>query len=484
MALLEGLEAVEMKLSEVRVENAFFRIDNEFFLKTYIQAEQQIKCNKYIKLLELVDVITDYHANGSYASLNSNVKILSCLEYSYMVRSTDLERDNFLTDVRYVNEYSYNFLKKSKLYGGELLVNKIGKPGQFYLAPELKKPMTLGMNLFLIKLKPNVKYNNHFLWVYFNTQLGQRIVRRKINGTAPFSIDKNSILSLLIPVLSIKFQDQISNLVTTANDNLEKSKALYAEAEHILLKELDLVDFKPSTDNIAIKTLSESFGTTGRLDAEYYQPKYDGVLEIIQKKYCDSLGDIVVIKKSIEPGSDAYQDNGIPFIRVANLSKEGISHSNIYLDPASFSNKKLSDLQPKKNTILLSKDGTVGIAYNIKTEQNIITSGALLHLQIRKDNILPEYLTLVLNSMIVQMQSDRDVGGSIIKHWIPSEIAKITIPIIDLNIQEQIEGRIQQSFVLRKGSKHLLSVAKQAVELAIEENEDRALDWINEQIEG
>ena len=75
-----------------------------------------------------------------------------------MVRSTDLERDNFLTDVRYVNEYSYNFLKKSKLYGGELLVNKIGKPGQFYLAPELKKPMTLGMNLFLIKLKTNVKY--------------------------------------------------------------------------------------------------------------------------------------------------------------------------------------------------------------------------------------------------------------------------------------------------------------------------------------
>ena len=191
------------------------------------------------------------------------------------------------------------------------------------------------------------------------------------------------------------------------------------------------------------------------------------------------MGDIVVIKKSIEPGSDAYQDNGIPFIRVANLSKEGISHSNIYLDTASFSNKKLSDLQPKKNTILLSKDGTVGIAYNIKTEQNIITSGALLHLQIRKDNILPEYLTLVLNSMIVQMQSDRDVGGSIIKHWIPSEIAKITITIIDLNIQEQIEGRIQQSFVLRKGSKHLLSVAKQAVELAIEENEDRALDWIN-----
>ena len=78
------------------------------------------------------------------------------------------------------------------------------------------------------------------------------------------------------------------------------------------------------------------------------------------------------------------------------------------------------------------------------------------------------------------MQSDRDVGGSIIKHWIPSEIEKLLIPVIDLNIQQQIESKIQQSFVLRKESKRLLEIAKQAVEMAIEQDANVAIKWLNE----
>ena len=78
------------------------------------------------------------------------------------------------------------------------------------------------------------------------------------------------------------------------------------------------------------------------------------------------------------------------------------------------------------------------------------------------------------------MQSDRDVGGSIIKHWIPSEIEKLLIHVIDLNIQQQIESKIQQSFVLRKESKRLLEIAKQAVEMAIEQDANVAIKWLNE----
>ncbi|WP_324171142.1 hypothetical protein [Sulfurimonas sp.] len=47
------------------------------------------------------------------------------------------------------------------------------------------------------------------------------------------------------------------------------------------------------------------------------------------------------------------------------------------------------------------KDGTVGIAYNIKKDTNIITFGAILHLTIKDNKVLPEYLTLVLNSLVV-----------------------------------------------------------------------------------
>ena len=42
------------------------------------------------------------------------------------------------------------------------------------------------------------------------------------------------------------------------------------------------MDFKPSVENIATKSFKESFETSGRLDSEYYQPKYDEIIEKIK----------------------------------------------------------------------------------------------------------------------------------------------------------------------------------------------------------
>ena len=137
----------------------------------------------------------------------------------------------------------------------------------------------------------------------------------------------------------------------------------------------------------------------------------------------------------------------------------------------------------QKDTILLSKDGSVGIAYKVETPMSVITSGALLHLNIRdKSEVLPDYLTLVLNSPIVQLQAERDSNGAIIQHWKPSEIENVIIPVLDMGIQKGIAAKVQESFALRKQSKQLLEYAKQAVEMAIEQGEGVALKWLKDKI--
>ena len=77
------------------------------------------------------------------------------------------------------------------------------------------------------------------------------------------------------------------------------------------------------------------------------------------------------------------------------------------------------------------------------------------------------------------MQAERDAGGSIIQHWKPSEIEEVIIPKLPLDHQKKISDRIQQSFKLKKQSEQLLEVAKKAVEIAIEQNEATAIDYIN-----
>lgn len=55
------------------------------------------------------------------------------------------------------------------------------------------------------------------------------------------------------------------------------------------------------------------------------------------------------------------------------------------------------------------------------------------------------------------------------------------IPILAENKQIEIQQRVAESFALRKRSKHLLECAKRAVELAIEQDEQTALAWLESQ---
>ena len=466
-------------------DNEKFRIDDEFFLKEYLSAYIKVKEKPYIKLGDVVEVLTDYHANGSYEILNKQVQIVDSVDYAYMVRSTDLEKQDCTNNVKYVSKQAYDFLKKTTIVGGEFLINKIGSPGRCYLMPTLNKPVTLGMNLFMIRLKDTSKINNYFLWTYFNSSLGQKIIYRKVNGTVPMTIDKEAVRSLYVPILNQEFQLFIETTIKKSEASFNQSQELYQQAERVLLEELGLVGFKPSTQGVSIKTFDQSFGTTGRLDAEYYQPKYDEMVQHLYTAPHNRLDELVNIQKSIEPGSEHYADEGIPFLRVSDLNKSGITEPNKKLSVAFCKEnaKLIQKLQPKKDTILFSKDGTVGIAHKLAEDKACITSGAVLHLTVKNTaKILPDYLTLVLNSSVVQLQAERDAGGSIIQHWRVSEIEEVVIPVFSIEKQQAIAGLVQESFRLKTQSEALLEIAKRGVELAIETAEAQAQSWMQSQL--
>ena len=85
----------------------------------------------------------------------------------------------------------------------------------------------------------------------------------------------------------------------------------------------------------------------------------------------------------------------------------------------------------------------------------------------------------MLNSILTQEQVNRDVGGSVILHWRPDQVAGTIIPILHQDKQTEIEQKVLESFNLRQRAKHLLEHAKCAVEIAIEQDEQTAIDWLD-----
>ena len=72
-------------------------------------------------VLELIDLLTDYDANGSFSSVAENVKSYNYEEYAWYVRSTDLENNSKLSDVKYVDK---DFLKNLT---SETIVINVGR---------------------------------------------------------------------------------------------------------------------------------------------------------------------------------------------------------------------------------------------------------------------------------------------------------------------------------------------------------------------
>ena len=325
--------------------------------------------------------------------------------------------------------------------------------------------------------------NPYYLMVFLRCKYGFEQLFRQRELTIQYQLTLPRIKAVDVFLADDKLQKAVKMLCEKSKELQKESNEAYQLAEQTLVEIVKCPDFS-ATNTHSIKFVNESFVLSGRLDAEYYQPKYDALFETLSKFPYNKLGGangLVNIMKSIEPGSEAYVEEGIPFIRVSDISKFGVSEPEIKLRSDIIPNPEM--LFPQKDTILLSKDGSVGIAYKVESTIPVITSGALLHLSIRnKEEVLPDYLTLVLNSPIVQLQAERDSNGAIIQHWKPSEIENVIIPVLDMSIQKEIATRVQESFALRKQSKQLLEYAKQSVEMAIEQGENSALDWLKDKI--
>ena len=468
---MDGPNCREITLKEA-LANKDKRIDSQFWT-THISKNPRYTYSKIGNVI----LSSQYGMSIDMNTEKKGYPIFRMNELHHML--TDLEVE------KYANVSSIEYQLFS-LQNGDVLFNRtnsyewVGRTGIYYRNDDT--PFTYAS--YLVKFVPDSRVIlPEYLTTFLNTGIGVKAIkaraRQSVNQT---NVNPEEVKEIEIPLLSMNLQRAIEQLFIAANSHRVKALDLYRQAD----KKLNgILQITSCTEKIAHseKSLSNSFLISGRLDAEYYHPKYDALFSTLSKHKTMPLGGsrgLVSIMKSIEPGSEAYLEEGIPFIRVSDVDKYEISTPPIMLSKDIVPN--IEDLYPKKDTILLSKDGSIGIAYKLEKDMEAVTSGALLHLTVKDSNVvLPDYLTLVLNSPIVQLQAERDCNGAIIQHWKPSDIEKVLIPILDMSVQQEIASKVQESFRLRAESKRLLDLAVQTVEMAIESDEESALLWLESQ---
>ena len=328
---------------------------------------------------------------------------------------------------------------------------------------------------FLVFRAKTDQISTYTLFALCMTKIVQTILKRGQYGTEHPRFYDFLLTDLPVPACLLVIDPYVKQTVQKALAIRKLSKDFYTQAQTLLLTELGLTDWQPAHRLTFVKNLSDT-GCAERVDAEYFQPKYDEIINGI-KNYAggyDTLGNLTTLKKCVEVGSKEYLETGIPFVRVSNLSPFEITQEK-HISEELYA--ELTEHQPKQGEILFSKDATPGIAHYLREiPEKMIPSSGILRLNSKTDKIGNEYLTLVLNSILTQEQVHRDVGGSVILHWRPDQVAGTVIPILHEDKQTEIEQKVIESFNGRKRAKDLLEHAKRAVEIAIEQGEQAAID--------
>lgn len=209
--------------------------------ESYLQSVFENKGENWVKkeFGELITTLTDYHANGSYEILKENVELKKTEDFAWMVRSTDFE-NNFQNNFRYIDEESYNFLSKSKVFGGEIIMSKIGNAGNVYLMPRVDRPCSLAMNLFLIRIDENQAIPE-FVYLFLKTNEGESQIKARLLGMATKTITKENVRNIIISYPKSKKNQQILlDIVNKLQNETKKLEAVYKK------KIEDLEEFKKS----------------------------------------------------------------------------------------------------------------------------------------------------------------------------------------------------------------------------------------------
>ena len=166
-----------------------------------------------VTLGKIFNTVTDYVANGSFKSLRENVKTYSNKNYAYLIRLQDAS-NNWQGPWLYTDKKGYDFLKKSKLRPGDIIMANVGSVGKVFQVPDLSYPMTLAPNAILLRSKAA---NNAFLFEFLRSDYGQNLVRKMTTPGVQNKINKTDFKKITIRLPKKEIQDKWASLFESLN---------------------------------------------------------------------------------------------------------------------------------------------------------------------------------------------------------------------------------------------------------------------------
>lgn len=242
----------------------------------------------------------------------------------------------------------------------------------------------------------------------------------------------------------------------------------YQRAEKLLITKLGFDGFKEPCEVCTVTNITSSFLQSGRLDAEYYQNKYERYKSLLNTT--DTVSSLCNLcdKNYIPDINDFYS-----YIELSDVGRFG-EISDVGLSEGCDLPTRARRRVEKGQVIVSSIEGSLSSCALITSEYDgaICSNGFYV---VDSDVINPETLLVLFKSKPIQALLKQRCSGTILTSINKDEFLDLPLPKIESALQEEIAIMVNDSFELRKKANALLRKAIVIVETAIENGEEEAM---------
>lgn len=445
----------EIKLKEVMES---MRMDAEFYQPVHIEIYNNLLEIDHLTFGDIMDVckkgIFDIKADNY---VNHGVPF---------IRISNLKKgvvDD--TNLTFIPKEIHESEIKTEFHENDIVLSKTAIPAASLIPYEI---CNISQDVIGISLNESstAKLNEKYIVLFLNCKYGLLQMKRWFQGNIQMHLALDDVKKIIIPILSTEFQDKIAKLYLNAQKKVELSKKCYKKAEHILLDELNLLEYEDQ-NTINYSSDLQNVINFNRIDAQYFNPDHATFLDIIksyENGYDYLLNLINNVKANFNPKH--FPDDTFQYIELSNINLSTGIIDGYSLIKGIDAPGRAKRILEEKDLIVSSVEGSLEKVAMVSTEhQGSLASTGFF--QFRSEKILPEVLLVLLKSKVVQRQMKRECTGTILTSVPSDSLKRIVIPLIKPEKQETIKEFVLKSHCLRIESYELLDQAKNEIEECI-----------------
>lgn len=465
-----------MLLSEIKDDNDWFRLDSHYYEKHYVKLKEKLSNMPH---WFLKDIVSKPIQTGHTPSMKKDAYYGGQIA---LIKTDNLHANHISeTFSDFLSEEGNSTIARTSLQESDIITTIIGATEDVIARSAMVSkeylPANINQNIVQIRINKDIALPE-YVNTYLNTQYGRDYLRYLSRQTEQVNLNCQEVGMTIVPMFSSAFQNEIKKYTIKAKMLQKASKEFFKNARKILEAALHMADFTPSVQNISVCSLVDSLLSSGRLDAEYYQPQYEQYTYLLHTN--DTVNTLCNIHdKNYVP----VADKEYLYIELSNVDLEGsISdvEKMIGMDLPSRARRKVN----KGQVIISSVEGSLQSCALITDEFNGALCSTGFYVLTSK-YINPETLLVLFKSEPIQALMKQRCSGTILTAITKDELLSMPLPKVDDAVQKKIAFQVQESFALRQQSEQLLEYAKRGVEIAVEQDEKTALEWLKEKgVEG